>query len=135
MFSTLEEAGTTQESVVSMVANIKRLEPDMKKTFKRPAPIDRQLAREAKAIVALSFRNGPIEDIHAGKPCPTCAEDAAYSRISDDEMKTIIKNAVNHVYLMLALKQTNPTGYEAMLTMGDLYTARWDDPDPAAIRS
>ena len=32
----------------------------------------RQLAREAKAIVALALRNGPIEDIHAGRPCPTC---------------------------------------------------------------
>lgn len=30
--------------------------------------VDRQLAREAKAIVALAFRNGPIEDIHAGRP-------------------------------------------------------------------
>jgi hypothetical protein len=27
------------------------------------------LAREAKAIVVLAFRNGPIEDLHAGKPC------------------------------------------------------------------
>ncbi len=107
----------------------------MKKTSKRPAPIDRQVAREAKAIVALSFRNGPIEDIHAGRPCPTCANDATYSRISDDEMKTIMKNAVNHVYFMLTLRQTNPAGYEAMLAMGDVYTAHWDDPDPAARRS
>jgi len=30
------------------------------------------IAREAKAIVALAFRNGPIEDLHAGPPCPTC---------------------------------------------------------------
>jgi hypothetical protein len=30
------------------------------------------VAREAKAIVALAFRNGPIEDVHAGKACPTC---------------------------------------------------------------
>jgi hypothetical protein len=30
------------------------------------------VAREAKALVALAFRNGPIEDIHAGKFCPTC---------------------------------------------------------------
>jgi hypothetical protein len=25
------------------------------------------MAREAKALVALAFRNGPIEDVHAGK--------------------------------------------------------------------
>ena len=38
----------------------------MKKTS-----IDPVLALEAKMIVALEFRNGPIEDLHAGKPCPT----------------------------------------------------------------
>ncbi len=27
--------------------------------------IDEKLAAEAKAIVALAFRNGPIEDVHA----------------------------------------------------------------------
>jgi len=101
----------------------------MKKTSKRSSKIDARLAREAKAIVALSFRNGPIEDIHAGGTCPTCADKPGYSRISDREMKAIMKNAVNHVYLMLTLKQTNPASYETMLAMGDLYTARWDDPD------
>ena len=29
--------------------------------------LDAELAKEAKAIVALAFRNGPIEDVHAGK--------------------------------------------------------------------
>jgi hypothetical protein len=47
----------------------------------------RQLAREAKAIVAVAFRNGPIEDIHAGGPCPTCTGQAGYSRITDAESK------------------------------------------------
>jgi len=28
------------------------------------------LAREAKTIFALAFRNGPIEDVHAGKVFP-----------------------------------------------------------------
>ena len=39
----------------------------MKMTF------DPDLAMEAKALVALAFRNGPIEDLHAGKPCPSCS--------------------------------------------------------------
>ena len=46
---------------------------------------DSQLAREARAFVALILRNGPIEDIHTGKVCPTCARDPTYSRVSDDE--------------------------------------------------
>jgi hypothetical protein len=55
----------------------------------------RELAREAKAIVALAFRNGPIEDVHAGQPCAACTGKPGVSRISDDEMKLIMKNAVN----------------------------------------
>jgi hypothetical protein len=39
---------------------------------KRKMTLDPKLAAEAKSIVALAFRNGPIEDIHAGKDCPTC---------------------------------------------------------------
>ena len=57
-----------------------------------------QIVREAKAIVALAFRNGPIEQVHAGQPCPTCAGRPGVSRITDDEMKAIMKNAVDHVY-------------------------------------
>jgi hypothetical protein len=34
---------------------------------KRQGSLDLQLAAEAKSIVALAFRNGPIEDVHAGK--------------------------------------------------------------------
>jgi hypothetical protein len=34
--------------------------------------LDLDLAQEAKALVALAFRNGPIEDLHAGRPCAVC---------------------------------------------------------------
>jgi hypothetical protein len=61
----------------------------------------RQMAREAKAIVALAFRNGPIENAHAERPCPTCSGQAGYSRISDAEMKAIMRSAVNNVYALL----------------------------------
>jgi len=36
----------------------------------RSCPEIRELARESKALVALAFRNGPIEDMHAGETCP-----------------------------------------------------------------
>lgn len=67
-------------------------------------PDARELAREAKALVALAFRNGPIEDVHAGEPCPACRDKSGVSRISDDQMKLIMKNAVNKVYALLRLK-------------------------------
>jgi hypothetical protein len=88
----------------------------------------RQLAREAKAIVALAFRNGPIEDIHAGRPCPTCTGQAGYSRITDAEMKLIMKNAVDHVYALLSLKIQRPAEYESQIRLGERYTAKWDEP-------
>jgi hypothetical protein len=36
--------------------------------------LDPELAMEAKSLVALAFRNGPIESVHAGKDCPTWVE-------------------------------------------------------------
>jgi hypothetical protein len=94
-----------------------------------PDPKRDQLAREAKAIVALSYRNGPIEDIHAGQPCPTCGGSARYSRISNEEVRLIMRNAVNRVYRLLVLKAENPTEYERQIRFGERYTRFWDDPD------
>lgn len=36
-------------------------------------PLDPALSLEAKALTALAFRNGPIEDLHAGKPVASVA--------------------------------------------------------------
>jgi hypothetical protein len=94
-----------------------------------------QLAREAKAIVALAFRNGPIEDFHAGRVCPTCQGQAGFSRISDADMKRIMKNAVDHVYALLCLKDENPAEYESRITFGERYTAHWDEPSPVEGRN
>jgi len=63
----------------------------------------KQLAREAKAIVALAFRHGPIENLHPGRPSPTCTGQPGYSRPTDAEMKLIMKNAVDQVYASLSL--------------------------------
>lgn len=87
------------------------------------------LVREAKAIVALAFRNGPIEDIHAGKRCPTCDGNAEYSRITDDEMNLIMKNAVNRLYSLLKLKASDNAEYERQIAFGARYTEKWDDPE------
>ena len=58
--------------------------------------LDPDLAEEAKALVALAFRNGPIEDLHAGRPCTVCSGNQEISHISDEEMKAIMKSAVNN---------------------------------------
>ena len=94
-----------------------------------PRPIDPQLAREAKAIVALAFRNGPIEKVHAGKLCPTCSAGSEYSRITDDEIKAIMKSAVDRMYALLRLKTSDPDGYARQIAFGARYVTQWDEPE------
>jgi hypothetical protein len=91
-------------------------------------PDPRELAREAKALVALAFRNGPIEDVHAGKTCPACDGKPGYSRISDAEMQLIRKAAVNRIHTLLQLKANDPDGYERQITYGERCARAWDDP-------
>ena len=92
-------------------------------------PEDRTgVAREAKALVALAFRNGPIENVHAGKACPTCQDDPQYSHITQAEMRQIMKAAVDRLYTFLLLKQRDPKAYDALLSLGERYTTGWDDP-------
>jgi sulfatase maturation enzyme AslB (radical SAM superfamily) len=90
---------------------------------------DAGLAKEAKAIVALAFRNGPIEDVHAGKVCPVCNGSAEYSRITDDEMKAIMKSAVNAVYKLLWNRDYDSDAYRKSIEYGVRFTSRWDDPE------
>lgn len=70
--------------------------------------IDEGLAEEAKSLVVLAFRNGPIEDVHAGIECPHCGGKSEYSHITQDEMKAIMKNAVNKVYALLWIRTMHP---------------------------
>jgi len=92
-------------------------------------PEDALLAREAKALVALAFRNGPIESVHAGQLCPTCNAAPEYSRIADDEMKAIMKSAVNRLYALLRLKNGDPHAYEKEIAFGTRHVGQWDEPE------
>ena len=79
--------------------------------------------------MALAFRNGPIEDVHAGKECPTCAGKSEYSHITQAEMKNIMKQAVDTVYKLLWLKQNDHEKYEATIEFGKRYTRFWNEPE------
>src|SRR6476469_8168131 len=92
-----------------------------------------KLAREAKAIVALAFRNGPVEDLHAGKPCPTCRGHTEYSHVTDEEMHVMMPDAVDNVIRLLVLRSENPPEYERQVQFGERYTLGWDDPTPICI--
>ena len=91
--------------------------------------IDKKLAKEAKSIVVLAFRNGPIEDVHSGIPCPTCSGKPEYSHVTQEEMKRILKKAVDGLYQLLWLREYEPEQYEVQINFGSRYTKHWDEPE------
>jgi hypothetical protein len=91
--------------------------------------VEEDLASEAMAIVALAFRNGPIEDVHAGVACPTCRGKPQCSHITDAEMKQTMKAAVNQVYRMLWLRRHHFGLYRDEIAFGLRYTRAWDQPE------
>jgi hypothetical protein len=90
--------------------------------------LDPDLAMEAKALVALAFRNGPIEGLHACTPCPAGNGKAEVSHISDDEMKSIMTSAVDTIYRLLWKRDYAPREYKESLALGRRFTLHWDDP-------
>ena len=91
--------------------------------------LDHTLALEAKAMVVLAFRNGPIEALHAGSPCAVCRGNPAVSHISNEEMKTIMKSAVDTLYRLLWQREYEPAAYLESLAFGERNTIGWDDPE------
>ena len=77
-----------------------------------PFPTDEFTLRdEANALTAHAFRNGFLEDLHAGKHSPIL-DQPGYSRITDDEMKRLMIEASEKLARMMALKQQNPAEYD-----------------------
>ena len=99
---------------------------ELKQLEARVFPDGFTLRDEANAIVAMAFRNGPIEDLHAGKSSELLS-DPELSRITDDEMKTLMINACEQVAKLLELKETDPEAYyRQMLSYNHLYCRRWE---------
>jgi hypothetical protein len=92
-------------------------------------PLDSILAAEAKALTALAFRNGPIENLHAGRACTVCAGKTEFSHASDEEIKEIMKAAVNTMYRLLWQRDYDHAAYLKSLPHGERYTQQWDDPE------
>jgi hypothetical protein len=69
---------------------------------------------EANAITAFAFRNGFLEDLHAGKSSPLL-EQPGYSRISDDEMRRLMIEASEKLQQMLRLKRDEPAKYDMFI--------------------
>ena len=92
-----------------------------------------EMAGRLLVFTALAFRNGPIEDLHAGQICPTCSGKPEYSHITDPEMKAMMMAAVNAMYRLLWQRENDPAAYLRSLELGQRYVHKWADPDPGSI--
>jgi hypothetical protein len=75
---------------------------------------DFTLRGEANALTAFAFRNGFIEELHAGKHSPLL-EEPGYSRITDSEMRRLMIEASAKLAQMLKLKESDPAKYDATI--------------------
>lgn len=81
---------------------------------------------EANALAAFAFRNGPIEDLHAGKSSPLL-DDPSLSRITNDEIKELMINASEMLARLLALRESEPEKYRAFIrSYALLYCRGWN---------
>ncbi len=81
---------------------------------------------EAKALVVWAFRNNPtLEHIHGGNEAGIPDN---ISRIKENEMKQIMKYAVDQMNFYLWLKEKRYPVYKILLKFGTNYTKDWDKP-------
>ena len=81
---------------------------------------------EANALTAFAFRNGFLEDLHAGKSSSALSQ-PGYSRISDDEMRRLMIEASAKLADMLRLKQEDPAKCEVFIRdYQRRYCWRWE---------
>ena len=110
--------------------------------FENPA----LLKRLAKYTVQQCFRNTVLENYHAGTVPDSQSGDFSdvvvttpygeipwsdLSRLSDEEMKLVVRDAVNKTYRFLRLLFDEGTGGELILRLDERdLVPQWDDPDP-----
>lgn len=89
---------------------------------------DMILKRLAKALTAVIYRNGKIEDIHAGE----CEGEPNFKGIPDTCMKEINIDVCNKMYSMLTLlfSEDEDDFKKALISInfGELCTKDWYDP-------
>jgi hypothetical protein len=81
---------------------------------------------EANALTCSAFRNGYIEELHAGKHSELL-ENPELSRITDVEMKKIMVEASARLAELLAMKETDPEKYwKFVRSFNERYCGRWE---------
>ena len=81
---------------------------------------------EANALTCCAFRNGFIEELHAGKHSELL-EKPELSRITDTEMKKLMIGASSKLAELLELKEKKPDEYWKLVKFfNEKYCGRWE---------
>lgn len=80
---------------------------------------------QANVLTLLAFRNGPIEDLHAGKHSPLL-EDPGLSRITDEEMKKIMIAASAKLAELLTMRESDPEAFAQLLAANWRQVRHWE---------
>jgi hypothetical protein len=106
-------------------------------------PQQQYSARLAKALAVLCVRHTCLEDLHAGEPVVSKTGDFSdvkvispdgeipwneVSRISQPEMKKLMKQIVNKLYTVL-MSLEDEGAMDLVFRRGHDYTHHWDDPE------
>ena len=79
---------------------------------------------EANVLTALAFRNGFIEELHAGRH-HSALDDPEVSRITDAEMKKLMIQASEQLCRLLELKEADIEKYYEKIEWGRRYCHGW----------
>lgn len=81
---------------------------------------------EANALTCCAFRNGYLEDLHAGKHSELL-EKPGLSRITDAEMKKLMIESSAQLAKMLEMKENDPAEYwKQILFFHESYCKGWE---------
>jgi len=84
------------------------------------------IREEANALTCCAFRNGSIEELHAGK-YSELLEQPELSRITDAEMKKLMVEASAKLAELLAMKEADPKKYwKFVKDFNEKYCGRWE---------
>lgn len=84
------------------------------------------IREEANALTCNAFRNGCLEQLHAGK-YSELLEKPELSRITDTEMKKLMIESSTELARLLGLKENDPAEYWKQIThLNENYCYGWE---------
>jgi len=84
------------------------------------------IREEANALTCWAFRNGYLEELHAGKNSELL-QTPGLSRITNDEMKKLMINTSTTMARILAMKENDPAEYwRQILFFHRSYCWKWE---------